>query len=288
MAFDELFKLSNRVHNRINIKQTQKGGNNIIQSQSIHINQNMNITGDSNHVTGIHIGVDGDIIDDFNNGKKSVNDARNAVLYGGSTKKEKYLQRKRYHGILNSDPADYKTTEPLEDFLNFYETNAYKEGYLLERKIKGVIGDSENFRILPVFMSNKFSKLFPTRNIYSEPDKDPILGTGVDRAYNIYYRITDNAVFYIISKDVPGFKSFCPFRLEMCHLVELRYFRKDNTSAPVFYDPKGDYLYTKDDNTLILNKVTETNTQKFLDFLWAMKFEIFIVIILIIIYINFH
>ncbi len=288
MALNDFLKLSNMVHNRININQTQKGGNNIVQAQSIHINQNMNITGDGNHVTGIHVGVDGDIMDDFNNGRKSVDDVRNAVFYGGSTKKEKYLQRKRYHGILNSDPADYKTAEPLEDFLHFYETNAYKEGYLLERKNKGVIGDSENFRILPVFMSGKFSRLFPTRNIYSESDKDPILGTGVDRAYNIYYRITDNAVFYIVSKDVPGFKSFCPFRLEMCHLVELRYFRKNNTSAPVFYDPKKDYLYTKDDNTIILSRVTETNFQKFLDFLWTMKFEIFIVILIIIIYINFH
>ena len=153
MESDEFFKLSKMVHNRINIKQTQKGGNNIIQCQNIHIDQN--ITGDGNHVTGIHIGVDGDVIDDFNNGKKSANDVRNTVPYSGSTKKEKYLQRKRYHGILNSDPEDYKTAEPLEDFLHFYETNAYKEGYLLERKIQGVIGDSENFRILPAFMSNK-------------------------------------------------------------------------------------------------------------------------------------
>ena len=287
MALDKLLKLSQMVHNTININQTQSGGNNIIQSQSIHINQNMNITGDGNHVTGIHVGVDGDIIDDFNNGRKSVDDVRNAVFYGGSTKKEKYLQRKRYHGILNSDPTDEDSIGSLEDFLHFYETNAYKEGYLLSRKVKGTNID-ENFRILPVFMSGKFSRLFPTRNIYSESDKDPILGTGVDRAYNIYYRITDNAVFYIVSKDVPGFKSFCPFRLEMCHLVELRYYRKDNTSAPVFYDPEKDYFYTKDDNTIILSKVTETNFQKFLDLLWAMKFEIFIVILIILIYINFH
>ena len=287
MASAMISRIIRKHRNSVNIKQTQKGGNNIVQSQSIYINQNMNITGDGNHVTGIHVGVDGDIIDDFNNGRKTVDDVRKAVFYGGSTKKEKYLQRKRYHGILNSDTSDKDTIGPLEDFLHFYETNAYKEGYLLNRQVKETNID-ENFRILPVFMSGKFSRLFPTRNIYSESDKDPILGTGVDRAYNIYYRITDNAVFYIISKDVPGFKSFCPFRLEMCHLVELRYFRKDNTSAPVFYDPKKDYFYTKDDNTIILSKVTETNFQKFLDLLWTMKFEIFIVILIIIIYINFH
>ena len=287
MASAMISRIINKSHNRINIKQTQNGGNNIIQSQSIHINQNMNITGDGNYVTGIHVGVDGDVIDDFNDGKISLIDDRDIAFCGGSTKKEKYLKKKMYHGILNSDPADYKTAKPLEDFLHFYETNAYKEGYLLERKIQGVIGDSENFRILPAFMSNKLSKLFPARHIYSESAKDPILCTKVDRAYNIYYRITDNAVFYIVSND-SRFNSFCPVSLEMCHLVGLRYFRKDDTSAPVFYDPKKDYLYTKDDNTIILNKVTETNFQKFLDLLWAMKFEIFIVILLIIIYINFH
>ena len=66
MASAMISRIINKSHNRINIKQTQNGGNNIIQSQSIHINQNMNITGDGNYVTGIHVGVDGDIIDDFN------------------------------------------------------------------------------------------------------------------------------------------------------------------------------------------------------------------------------
>lgn len=309
MASAMASRLMRKTNNTIKINQTQKGGDNIVQSQSIHITQN--ISGDGNHVVGIHVDSDGNIIDHTVPDTKTVDEMRDEIFkfnhydeYSDWTiddeiavdnmrqedkdnraRKAKEdlrnILKMKYHTILNTDAYD-KPTKPLEEYLHFTDTNAYKEGYVLIRQVIGT-NISETYRILPAFITKKLERV-TGQNTIKEWYRDPIIHTDIYRACNYYYRVSDGALFALI----PYTDSKYNLRLEECSLIQIKYFRDGDVSAYVFYDPKNDYLYTKDDNTIVCSNVTKTNMEKLLKLLWRCKLEIFLLILIAIVYIAFH
>lgn len=304
MANDMMRGLMNAAHNSIKIKQSQTSKDGVTQTQSVYIrggSNNVNITqtisGNGNNVIGMIN------TDDFDHGRKTVDEMREDILkfnhvdrYDGwsmddelaveNMRKEdqenkdralyRDLMKKWYHGIQNTDKYD-KDNVGLNDYLHFEDTDEYKEGYVLIQEVQGT-NIRETYRYLPAFISKKLSRIIGD-NTRKERYPYPYMGEDhLDRACNIYYRVKDNLLYALMPSNRYG----CIY-LEDCQLIPLKYFRDNDVSAYVYYDPKNDYLYTKDDNTIVFQHVTMTTKQKILHFILTYKLSIALLIIIIIV-----
>lgn len=293
-----------RLRNTINIRQTQKGGNNIVQSQNIYI------SGDGNHVTGIHTDANDNVIERFNNGKITVDQAREDILKFHEEVAPKgvwsdwtldddvavenmmkevernrlhNLLRKTYHSIKNSDPEIDKV-DRLEDFLHFEATADYPEGYVLKRTVNGT-NVEETYRILPAFASNKFKSVFK-KMAYTEMDTDPVLCTEILRAYNIYYRCSDGLIFYLVGINAGNPYKRIPSYLNDCKIIQAKYWEND-TSYILVYDPKIDFIACENTKATI-TKATRTTTEKLAMFAKDMKWDIVAAVAGLILYFILH
>lgn len=308
MASGMVSRIMNTTHNSIKIKQTQKGGNNIVQSQSIHID------GDGNHVVGIHVDMDGNIIEhtvnDFTSGRKTAEQCREEIfkfheevapkgpwsdwtldddVAVENMKRENEMNqihnllRKTYHCIKNSDP-DIDKVDRLEDFLHFEDTDDYPEGYVLKRTVNGT-NIEETYRILPAFVSKKFESVFK-KMAYVETDTDPILHTEIYRAYNIYYRCKDGAIFYLVGINAGNKYTRIPTYLNECKLIQAKYWDND-TSYILVYEPKADIIVSECQKAVI-TKVTKTNMEKLVMLAKDMKWDLIAAVAGLVLYFILH
>ena len=293
-----------RPRNTINIRKTQKGGNNVVQAQTIYIN------GDGNNVTGIHTDANDNVIERLNNGKITVDKAREDILKFHeevapkgvwsdwtldddvsveNMKKEDErnqlhnLLRKTYHNIKNSDPEIDKV-DHLEDFLHFEATADYPEGYVLKRTVNGT-NVEETYRILPAFASNKFKSVFK-KMAYVKLDTDPVSCTEILRAYNIYYRCSDGLIFYLIGANAGDSYERIPSNLNDCKIIQAKYWEND-TSYILVYDPKIDLIACENTKATI-TKATRTTTEKLAMLAKDMKWDIVAAVAGLILYIILH
>lgn len=288
MASAMISRIMRKDRNSIKVKQSQVGKDGATQTQSVYIrggSNNVNITqtisGNGNTVIGMIN------TDDFDHGRKTVDEMRDDILKFNNDYKIKDrenkdsplyrdLMKKWYHGIQNTDQHD-RDHVGLNDFLHFEDTDEYRERYVLIQEVQGT-NIREEYRYLPAFISKKLIRIIGD-NARKERYPYPYLGEDrLDRACNIYYRVKDNSLYALIPSDRYG-----SIYLEDCQLIPLKYFRDNDVSAYVYYDLKNDYLYTKDDNTIILQHVTMTSDQKISHFILSNIFYIAIIIIIIIV-----